>query len=298
MNGGKNLTGWDINDAIADLTSADREYTIQHKYDATVKEGHIIENYRIPGTSHIMLIVSDGWEEEEMPQGNYFIFSDKAEVTLSDESTIVIISCGGMDLPEHYSLSCEWYGEYESEWSEWIDNTTCKLKIQCSDESKATKGYLRAYVKDTDSDTKLAYTDIYVSFNPAADSLPYPAYNTESEFQNPIIDPNQEILRSEPDTSEIDKQSFTNHSTWTASAILGKPTNYMGRPYRLVLNQTVNGEIIETTVAEGDTLSFPYQVNCVGIEGVSDGNIILYEMNENEEYLIDCTWAIVFTESS
>ena len=72
----------------------------------------------------------------------------------------------------------------------------------------------------------------------------------------------------------------------------------MGRPYRLVLVQTVNGEMIETTVAEGDTLSFPYQINCVGLKGVRDGNIILYEMNENEEYLIDCIWPILFTESS
>ena len=84
---------------------------------------------------------------------------------------------------------------------EWIDDTTSKLKIQCSDESKATKGYLRAYVKDTDSDTKLAYTDIYVSFNPAADSLPHPAYNIEPESQKPTIDPNQEMLRSESDNS-------------------------------------------------------------------------------------------------
>lgn len=299
LNGGKNLTGWSMDDAITDLTSADREYSIQHKYDPTVKAGHIIENYRIPGTSKIMLIVSDGWEKLEMPQGDYFILSDKAEVTLStDEPTIVIISCGGMDLPEHYDFYGEYFGDYQTEWLDWVDNTTRKLKIQRSAESGSTTGYFRAYVIDTDSDTKLSYTDIYVDFKPTTDSLTYPEYDTESEYQNSTVDSNEEMLISEPDLLEIENQPLPYHSTWITSSILQKPTNYMGRPYRLVLNQTVSGEIIETTVAEGDTLSFPYQINCVGIKGVSDGNIILYEMNENEEYSIRCTWPIVFTESS
>ena len=87
-------------------------------------------------------------------------------------------------------------------------------------------------------------------------------------------------------------------STWSTSANLGKPDNYTGGPYRIVLVQTVNGQDTETTVDEGTTITFPYLLRANGAEGVSTGTVYLYEQNANGEYQALATWPVTFSANS
>ena len=89
-------------------------------------------------------------------------------------------------------------------------------------------------------------------------------------------------------------QTANADSGWTTSSMLGEPSNYMGGAYRLVLQQTVDGDMVETTVAEGNSIEFPYQVTCNGAAGVADGNIVMYELTDGE-YQLRVSWPVVFT---
>ena len=84
------------------------------------------------------------------------------------------------------------------------------------------------------------------------------------------------------------------NSNWMCTANLGEPSNYTGGAYRLVLVQNVNGQDLETVIAEGETsLEFPYLLQVTGAEGVSDGLIYLYE-RVGENYEPRVTWPVVF----
>ena len=96
------------------------------------------------------------------------------------------------------------------------------------------------------------------------------------------------------ETATTDAQTANAGSGWTTSSMLGEPSNYMGGAYRLVLQQTVDGDMVETTVAEGNSIEFPYQVTCNGAAGVSDGNIVMYELADGE-YQLRVSWPVVFT---
>ncbi len=84
---------------------------------------------------------------------------------------------------------------------------------------------------------------------------------------------------------------------WVTRSNLGAPSNYNGGAYRLVLNQEVNGETISTTVAEGETISFPYQLVCEGAEGVTSGQVILYEESDGQ-YVSRVSWPVQFSAES
>jgi len=83
-------------------------------------------------------------------------------------------------------------------------------------------------------------------------------------------------------------------SNWACTANLGGPANYTGGAYRLVLVQNVNGQDMETVIAEGETsLEFPYLLQITGAEGVADGLIYLYERVDGE-YQARVTWPVTF----
>lgn len=85
-------------------------------------------------------------------------------------------------------------------------------------------------------------------------------------------------------------------STWSCNVELGKPNNYENGPVKLVLEQTVNGKKQQTTIIEGETIGFPYQLNMPGAEGVGAGTVYMYELVEGT-YKIRCNWPIAFTEN-
>ena len=84
-------------------------------------------------------------------------------------------------------------------------------------------------------------------------------------------------------------------SVWSCDQRLGAPSNYTGGAYRLTLEQTVNGASTETTIVEGASIAFPYELKTTGAAGVNTGKVHLYEM-VNGNYVIRANWEVPFTE--
>ncbi|HAE43974.1 MAG TPA: Stk1 family PASTA domain-containing Ser/Thr kinase [Lachnospiraceae bacterium] len=107
----------------------------------------------------------------------------------------------------------------------------------------------------------------------------------------------EQTAETPEETQPVDTQEANAASGWSTSSMLGEPSNYMGGAYRLVLQQTVNGDLVETTISEGNSIEFPYQLTCNGAEGISDGNIVMYELTDGE-YQLRVSWPVVFTAGS
>ena len=84
-------------------------------------------------------------------------------------------------------------------------------------------------------------------------------------------------------------------AVWSCDQRLGAPSNYTGGAYRLTLEQTVNGAATETTIVEGASIAFPYELKATGAAGVATGKVHLYEM-VNGSYVIRANWEVPFTE--
>ena len=85
-------------------------------------------------------------------------------------------------------------------------------------------------------------------------------------------------------------------ASWTTNSTLDAPSNYQGGAFRLVLQQTVNGQTVETTVDEGDYIDFPYQLLCKGAAGVSEGKVVMYELYDGD-YISRASWPVVFSSA-
>ena len=107
----------------------------------------------------------------------------------------------------------------------------------------------------------------------------------------------EQTAETPEETQPVDTQEANAESGWSTSSMLGEPSNYMGGAYRLVLQQTVNGDLVETTISEGNSIEFPYQLTCNGAEGISDGNVVMYELTDGE-YQLRVSWPVVFTAGS
>ena len=64
---------------------------------------------------------------------------------------------------------------------------------------------------------------------------------------------------------------------WKCTQTLDTPSGYNGGAIRLELIQDVNGEPKASTIIDGQNISFPYQLDISGAEGVTSGTIYLYE---------------------
>ena len=64
---------------------------------------------------------------------------------------------------------------------------------------------------------------------------------------------------------------------WKCTQTLDTPSGYKGGAIRLELIQDVNGEPKASTIIDGQNISFPYQLDISGAEGVTSGTIYLYE---------------------
>jgi serine/threonine-protein kinase len=85
-------------------------------------------------------------------------------------------------------------------------------------------------------------------------------------------------------------------ASWTTNSTLDAPSNYQGGAFRLVLQQTVDGQTVETTVDEGDYIDFPYQLLCKGAAGVSEGKVVMYELYDGD-YISRASWPVVFSSA-
>ena len=64
---------------------------------------------------------------------------------------------------------------------------------------------------------------------------------------------------------------------WKCTQTLDTPSGYNGGAIRLELIQDVNGEPKASTIIDRQNISFPYQLDISGAEGVTSGTIYLYE---------------------
>ena len=85
-------------------------------------------------------------------------------------------------------------------------------------------------------------------------------------------------------------------ASWTTNSTLDAPSNYQGGAFRLVLQQNVEGQTVETTVDEGDYIDFPYQLLCKGAAGVAEGKVVMYELYDGD-YISRASWPVVFTSA-
>ena len=50
-----------------------------------------------------------------------------------------------------------------------------------------------------------------------------------------------------------------------------------------------------TTILEQDSISFPYELDIVGADGVTSGKVLMYEL-VNGTYKLRCNWPVTFSE--
>ena len=77
-------------------------------------------------------------------------------------------------------------------------------------------------------------------------------------------------------TGATDTAALTG-SVWKCTQSLNTPQGYSGGPIRLELVQEANGTEYTTTVLDGQTVAFPYDLDITGVEGVSSGILYLSE---------------------
>ena len=89
----------------------------------------------------------------------------------------------------------------------------------------------------------------------------------------------------------------TNADTgWKCTQTLDTPSGYNGGAIRLELIQEVNGEPKASTVLDGQNVTFPYQLDISGAEGVTSGTIYLYEQ-VNGDYQQLGTYNVTFKKA-
>ena len=93
-------------------------------------------------------------------------------------------------------------------------------------------------------------------------------------------------------TSTVDNAN----TGWKCTQTLDTPSGYNGGVIRLELIQDVNGEPKASTVIDGQNITFPYQLDISGAEGVTSGTIYLYELvNGNYQQL--GTYTVTFKKA-
>ena len=83
---------------------------------------------------------------------------------------------------------------------------------------------------------------------------------------------------------------------WKCTQTLDTPSGYNGGAIRLELIQEVNGEPKASTVVDGENITFPYQLDVSGAEGVTSGTIYLYEQ-VNGDYQQLGTYTVTFKKA-
>lgn len=82
-------------------------------------------------------------------------------------------------------------------------------------------------------------------------------------------------------------------ATMSCQVSLTAPSTYLGGPYLLTLEQTVDDILIETTVETGDKIGFPYALRVTG--RAESGTLHLYEADGEGNYVSRATWEVTFS---
>ena len=83
---------------------------------------------------------------------------------------------------------------------------------------------------------------------------------------------------------------------WKCTQTLDTPSGYNGGAIRLELIQDVNGEPKASTIIDGQNISFPYQLDISGAEGVTSGTIYLYEEMDGDYQQLG-TYTVAFKKA-
>ena len=83
---------------------------------------------------------------------------------------------------------------------------------------------------------------------------------------------------------------------WKCTQTLDTPSGYNGGAIRLELIQDVNGEPKASTIIDGQNISFPYQLDISGAEGVTSGTIYLYEERDGDYQQLG-TYTVAFKKA-
>ena len=83
---------------------------------------------------------------------------------------------------------------------------------------------------------------------------------------------------------------------WKCTQTLDTPSGYNGGAIRLELIQNVNGEPKASTIIDGQNISFPYQLDISGAEGVTSGTIYLYEEMDGDYQQLG-TYTVAFKKA-
>ena len=83
---------------------------------------------------------------------------------------------------------------------------------------------------------------------------------------------------------------------WKCTQVLDTPSGYNGGAIRLELIQDVNGEPTATKIIDGQKVSFPYQLDVTGADGVSTGTIYLYEETDGNYQQLG-TYTVTFKKA-
>ena len=83
---------------------------------------------------------------------------------------------------------------------------------------------------------------------------------------------------------------------WKCTQTLDTPSGYNGGAIRLELIQDVNGEPKASTIIDGQNISFPYQLDISGAEGVTSGTIYLYEERDGDYQQLG-TYTVTFKKA-
>lgn len=83
---------------------------------------------------------------------------------------------------------------------------------------------------------------------------------------------------------------------WKCTQTLDTPSGYNGGAIRLELIQDVNGEPKASIIIDGQNISFPYQLDISGAEGVTSGTIYLYEEMDGDYQQLG-TYTVTFKKA-
>lgn len=78
------------------------------------------------------------------------------------------------------------------------------------------------------------------------------------------------------------QQAAANGEVWKCTQSLNTPQGYNGGELRLELVQDTGTDTESSTVVEGQTLTFPYQLDITGIPGISEGTLYVSELVNGE----------------
>ena len=116
--------------------------------------------------------------------------------------------------------------------------------------------------------------------------------------------PSTDSVASADSTASTDSTVSTTTSTadvnantgWKCTQTLDTPSGYNGGAIRLELIQDVNGEPKASTIIDGQNISFPYQLDISGAEGVTSGTIYLYEEMDGDYQQLG-TYTVAFKKA-